>query len=685
MNEATQRRSTYSVLPKSKFAVKFAGLANLFGVTRGDTFYRCDYDLDEIKAAADTDSYLRLVIKKYTELFFKSGYILNGENDEAIEYLKTRFRLMSYMSDNAFDELLRETAYDLVKFSNAFWIKTRVDSIPFVNAKGITTSGKPVGGYFRVDPSSMLIKFNKNGKLIGYKQVTESMREKEFSPDDVIHFTFDRDPGSEWGKPRWVAALEDIRMLRKVEGENMALLYRYATPLFHAKVGLAEEGKEGTQKEIDDVRQVIENTPPDGMLITNERVSIDVTGADGSAIDVTPSLSYYENRVFTALNTSSSMMGRGGSKQDADSMEEQVHNAVKDNQANFSIQFGHAVITELLLEGGFNPILNEEDIVTMQFNEINLDTKVKTENHELNKFQSNAITFEELRQHLGLKKDSVDESRLFSNMLQQKNEVEQINLNHDHAMELARLNASLSTATASSSSSSGGTASSNSHGYTKKNTGNGKATGTAKKSGSVKNTDSPSNQHGTYSAKVKESIALRSLNDKLKDNKINMNGIKNDMKLILSDAMKSAAEKGQKAAIEAVAPNTTPPDIGFENNLLKDFASRSVQSYLVDIKNRISNISDRTEREAILDSQRYRLDFLENFVSEKAYWYSYIKAAEGHGVFKFKVHCDENSKHSDHAGKIIDARHFNLNDIPGFASHCRCYLSPIIEKGKEQK
>ena len=432
-----------AVISKSKFAIAAATLGNLIGYTRNDMFYRSEYDFDEIKIAAETDSYLSQAIHKYSELFMKSGYVFKGENDKAVEYLEKRIRIMSYMSDNSFELLMRETAHDLVKFGNAFWVKTRIDNNPFIQASPIGDSKKVVGGYFRLDPSQVRIQFNKKGEITQYKQVTPSNREKNFNPNDVIHFTFDRDPGSVWGKPRWLPVMEDIRLLRKLEGNVSTLAWRYAIPMVQAKVGSQQPGMGATKKEIAETRRVIESTPPDGILITNSGVELKMLGAEGNAMDLSPYLSYFENRVFTGLNTSQAMMGRGGSAQDADSMEEQIHNAVKDQQATFTIQFSHEVITELLLEGGFNPILNEKDIVNLVFNEINLDTRVKLENHEVNLIQTNAITFKEMRTAIGYKNSNVDENELYANMIQQKNTLEQIKLNHKNAMELAKLSAQL--------------------------------------------------------------------------------------------------------------------------------------------------------------------------------------------------------------------------------------------------
>ena len=667
------------------------------GLTRSDTFYRCEYDLREIKAAAETDSYLRMAIKKYTELFIKSGYVFKGKNDDAVNYLEQRFRIMSYMTDQSFDLLMKETAYDLVKFSNAFWVKSRVDKIPFVKASGITENQKVVGGYFRVDPDSMQIKFDKNGQVAGYKQVTESGNEKKFDADDVIHFTFDRDPGSVWGVPRWIAALEDIRILRKIEGDALSLLYRYALPMLHAKVGLETAGMQGTEKEVDDTRAVIEHTPPDGVLITTERVKLNMVGAEGNAIDMTPYLNYFENRVFTALNTSQAMMGRGGSKQDADSMEEQIHNAVKDNQSMFAVQFQHAVIGELLLEGGFNPVLNDDDIVDLSFNEINLDTKVKLENHEVNLFQSNAITFEELRKQLGYRSDDVDESRLYANMLQQKNVMDQIDVNHENAIELAKIQTDLaikqakatSEHSASDSSSDASNSDSSSRNvatnydktkksrYVKKNTGNGKATNTAKMNDTVHSADNPSNQHGTFSAKVKESApVIDALSKELRDDGKNMNDIETKLKIVAKDITEAAARDGAHDAFEKIDPEKVPEKIEItpQSPVLKEFVNISLSRIFRDIQAGSSNSGARSAQKTCFEQEKYRLHYLMDLVSRKAYWYSFAKTCGSQGVKTVRVKCREGSRHAARNGQVINTNQFNLNDIPGFSSNCTCTL-----------
>lgn len=677
-------------MAKNKFAIASAVLGSYIGYSRRDgIFFRCEYDLDEIKAAAETEGYLATAIQKYSELFMKAGYTLKGTSDAPADYLRQRFKMMSYMGEfEPFPLLMRETAFDLVKFSNAFWVKNRADKIPFVKATGIVSSEKCVAGYSRLDPAQVRAQFDKDGKLSAYKQVTPTGREKVFKTEDVIHFVLNRSAESVWGTPRWIPALEDIRFLRTMEGNVATIAHRFSAPIVHAKVGLPQEGKGGTKKEIDDTRNLIENTPPDGMIITPERVAFSIVGAEGNALDLKDYLSYFENRVFTDLNTSQTMMGRGGSKQDADSMEEQVHNAVKDNQAAFAIQFKDAVITELLLEGGFNPILNESDDVDLVFNEINLDTRVKLENHITNLFHANAITYEEMRAGIGYKIGNIDEDRdhLYSNFIEQANQLEQIEVNHQNAIEIAKLSAQLTSSTEQDSgkdddkSSSAKATKKKKSTYTKKNTGNGKGVKTGKKTGAVKATDSPSNQYGTYSAKIKESAIINEFSSKLNDSGSNAGDIKNRIKSYVNDMSVKGAKEGYVKAKDTLDPGNEhkKPLLAPQNSVLINYFNKNIDEFFSDINKKLSNTGDECGFKRLFESQKYRLTMLTDFVYRKSYWYSYLKTCESHGVNRVKVHCREESRHKEkYDGKIINPKNFNINDIPGYSTNCSCYLEPL--------
>ncbi len=390
-----------------------------------DDYVAAESDLSEVRNAIETDSYIKVALDKTFQMVFKAGYKISSKNEKAVEYLKQRLAIMAFGTGIPWDIMLEELARDLVFYSNAFWVKSRIDKIMGgLQAKPVLGK-KPVGGYFRTDPTTIEIRRDNSGAIKSYKQ-QEGSEEKEYKAEDVIHFYIDREANNNFGTPRVLAALEDVRILRKIEGNTLSLIYRFTIPLYQMIIGLPQENMMATDQEIADAQDQLNKMPLDGIIITNERTAFKAIGAEGKAIDVAPYLQYYERRVFTALNMSEAMMGRGGSKQDADSMENIQHDTVKYFQKMISIFIENCVFNELLLEGGFNPIFTPDDWVSFEFNEVNLDTKVKMENHEILKFQSNAITFEEMRRSLGRESEGVDEERLYSNMITTANAIELI-------------------------------------------------------------------------------------------------------------------------------------------------------------------------------------------------------------------------------------------------------------------
>ena len=64
------------------------------------------------------------------------------------------------------------------------------------------------------------------------------------------------------------------------------------------------------------------------------------------------------------------------------------------------------MLMELLLEGGFNPF-EKNNYVDYVFEEISLETQIKKENHEINKYKSNVTTFNEARRRMCMKAEAV--------------------------------------------------------------------------------------------------------------------------------------------------------------------------------------------------------------------------------------------------------------------------------------
>ena len=665
-----------------KFTIKATGRS-----AQSNDLTAAEYSLTEIQNAIKSDSYIKRFVTDYSQLIFKAGYNIVGENDAAAEYIRKRLRLMSFMTNESFDNLMIEIGNDLVAYSNAFLVKSRTD-FNGINLSDLTINpvydNKAVGGYFRIDPSTIEIQRDTNGAIKTYQQTLGNDTVK-FKPTDVIHFYIDKEPSNAFGTPRIASALEDVKMLRRIEGNVERLIYRCLFPITQMKVGIPQQGMMATDQEIKEAQQVVEQLVDDGLIITNEKVEFKNLGANNVALNAEPYLNYFEKRVFSALYLSTSMMGRGGVKQDADSMEEQVHDAVKYFQKSISNFIQNNLFNELLLEGGFNPILNESDIVYFVFNEINLETKVKVENHYLNQYQGNAITFEELRQELGRRADNISLDDVYANAVTQKNK-----------MDLVWAGKGMLTPDGTASPENGDPKA---------------ADKSSDENKQISNTDQPENQHGKSSVNIKE--FKESADDRNKITKKNIDIYKKNFNVIynkfqamrndvcddvknqdaftipltresimkmLEKYMEKELTAGYKKAIRDCGNKS--PDFTFDIqtvNIVKE-TKNTIDEIFKEISKRIKKCETREEKESVFNSLEYRLRFLTEYTVSKAYWYAYVKTCNALG--KEKVYVDfGNSEDKKSHKNVIDTKHFSLDDIPPFHAYCSCKIK--TEKGGE--
>lgn len=439
---------------------------------------------------------------------------------------------------------------------------------------------------------------------------------------------------------------------------------------------------QGTDPEIAKAQREVENSTLDGIVITNERTTIKSIGAEGTALNAEGYLKYFEARVFSALGVSASQMGRGGSKQDADSMEAQVHDTVKYIQRVMSIFIREFILNELLLEGGYNPIINEEDIVNYEYEEISLETKVKKENHEMLKYQSNLTSISESRRKMGMKDDVDDESKLYKNYIETNARLKEIDRTAEHQMELVKENAKNS-ANSTSSSKSGSSSIGNKSPRSSKSSSPNK---------SVSSNNRPQNQYGTSSAKIKESfdeelnkkefkkiykIYEEARNDIENDEPIDMilpltaetlctmlnRIVDNNSSLAIVDAIEEISKVNKKAA--------KMPDEQIVLTSFYDEINDNIKGLLKLIE---KELNEDKSVEDVFNKYEYRLRFLEDYIARKAYWYSYIKTGAFSGIKQayIKFSSEKDAKGRD---SVIDTEAFSVDNIPAYHSFCNCEVT----------
>ena len=396
------------------------------------------YDLSEIARAQDVEPYIRQSIRKHREQVLKEGYVLRGDEQEMVDYIKRRLFEMQLVSGVSVLNVFRDFVSNLVTYATAFIVLKRDKERS--SGKPIRIHGKtlePIAAIYALDPTSVSVRLNDHGNPVEWKQTVENSASNKtvvvFDADDVIIATIDRKQGFVFGTPYVLPVLDDVRALRRLEELAEVVCQKYAYPPLHTKVGTEKDPPiifADGGSEIDIVRQEIENMPAHGGPVTSHRVSIDVIGAGEKVIDIHPYIEYFEARVLGGLRLSQVDIGRGEvSKASAQSVSQSLQDSAKDFQSVIEDVLTNELIIPLLLEGGFD--VTFENIVRFTFPMINSEEERARQQHGMDMANNSMITISEFRKQYLSRRELTDE------------EAKDLKTNKDqeHDLEMAKFNA----------------------------------------------------------------------------------------------------------------------------------------------------------------------------------------------------------------------------------------------------
>jgi hypothetical protein len=362
-----------------------------------------EFDLSDIQTAYNTDSYVRQGVDKYVDQIFKEGYQFYGTDTNAVEYLKLRLEYMAEATNTPTSQLLMDIAEDVVKYGNSMLVKARSND---TNAfpQGETLQGlygkDAVAGYFCVNPVNFKCQRDTNGVIQKWQQETDAGTQ-EFDPQDVVHFYYKREKGNAYGTSFLIPVLDDVQALRQAEENVLKMMYRNIYPFYHVQVGTEEQT--GTSREVDQMKEAIDGMDVEGGLVTTERVTIKPIASD-KVIDAEPYLKYMESRVFSGMGIPEIMFGRGNTanRSTGDNMTSEMADRIRAISKVIETFFNAFIIKEILMEGGYDPVLNPDQAVEFRFNDNDVDVEIKKQVHAIYKYEHNAITEDEMREELGM-------------------------------------------------------------------------------------------------------------------------------------------------------------------------------------------------------------------------------------------------------------------------------------------
>lgn len=414
----------------------------------GDTdFEDPDFDLEDIQNGYNTDSYIRQGVDKYVDQIFKEGYSFFGTDSNAVDYLKLRLAYIAEASSTPTSQLLMDIAEDIVKYGNCMIVKAR-NSDPNALPQGTNVTGlygkDPVVGYFCANPVTMKCKRDDFGTVTEWQQDNDGGTQT-FAPEDVVHFYYKREKGNAYGTSFLIPVLDDVRALRQAEENVLKMMYRNIYPFYHVAVGTEEAT--GTSKEVEQLKEAIDGMDVEGGLVTTERVNIKPIASD-KVIDAEPYLKYMEARVFTGMGIPEIMFGRGNTanRSTGDNMTSEMADRIRAICRVIEMFFNSFITKELLMEGGYDPVLNPDQAVEFKFNDNDVDVMIKKQVHAIYKYEHNSITEDEMRDEIGM--DPIpdgERAKMFVELITRETARQQAELSMQAQKEAAKQNGTAET------------------------------------------------------------------------------------------------------------------------------------------------------------------------------------------------------------------------------------------------
>jgi hypothetical protein len=370
-------------------------------------FYYPEYDFDEIQIAQDADGYMSRSILKKVNRIILAGWSLVGADDEAVKYITQRLNEMAWATNKPTDHVIFSIFYDLFRFNNHVLVKVRdlAASSGKVRTDPEGTELEPVAGYFPIAFETLQFKSKPNGDLKKIMQKMPTGKYKEFFPEDIVHFFTNRKPGFSVGTPELLPALDDIAVLRRIEENVEDLIESNLFPVFHYKVGNDEYPvrytPDGTS-ELDLVKATVEYMPSGGVYVSDHRQEVTTIGSEGEALRIDYYIQHFKNRVFASLGTSALDMGEGAgaNRSTASTLSKGMLMDIEATALQVKAFIDFYIISELLIEGGFNPF-DPDEKVEIRFGVIDKEERRADENQQIQLFTNNLRTMDEVRASLG--------------------------------------------------------------------------------------------------------------------------------------------------------------------------------------------------------------------------------------------------------------------------------------------
>lgn len=661
-----------------------------------------EYELTKVLQLANVDGYLQQSFNKKRALLMKEGYDFVGKNQENVDYIKRRFEQIALATSITTNQLIERIGANIIQYNNCVVLKVR----DFKSSNGFKRKvfGRkkaidPVAGYFIAPMPTLQVKSDDDGHVTGWRQYVANSknRYREFSSDNTIHIHRNKEEGFAIAMPQCWPVLADIDALRHMEENIEMLVHQTLFPVIHYRVGTDERPARNNPNginEVDEVAERVKHMPPEGIYVTSERHEIRMIGSEGRALRAESYLLHFKKRVFAGLAMSSVDFGEGDSsnRSTAETMSSSLVDEIKSIQSILEEFFNHEIINELLLEAGRDiDITDPDQRVYLVFKEIDMDSKIKKENHITQKWIQNLISIDEARIEMGYEvMDEETWKRTHHSMITMSEQLLSMAANPqspgayaasthpDVPLSSSDINKAVSTAKQLGKASQAGLGTS--------------AASKSRRNGTVSNRNRPQNQHGTKMGSAKSLKDCFIFDNEIRDMKYDLNYYYSNGKVSPAMGVISFYKDTIKEKVLRDIRDSFNQEINrygnFVNNesiLLAKKETELVANYYVsklfrDIENICRKNKDLSAITDAIDSIAYRLDFIRTTEKMRAKNWARIQVLKLIGKTEYKIKVSDNTTNEEKqkAKLTYDVKQATIDSIPPF--HVNCSAEIIIDE-----
>lgn len=650
------------------------GMENKSYAQRRNVIYNpSEYDLPLIANAVQLDGILRRAVNIYVEQILKNGFEITSQNDKIQQHVARRMKEIEYFTGTSKYELLSQISTQLVTYGNAYVIKVRENKTSKFG-KSYRLYGRenyPIVGLFVADATTMEVGLNDKGDVTTYKQRLRG-ESTEWDERDVIHFTYNKIPGTLTGQSHLIPVLDDVRALRKLEEEIEILGFQYSIPLYLYKVG--NKDIPPAPGEVAEVSTTIANMPSYGMLVIPGHHDVTVPANSNNVMDIIKYVEHFKSRIYGGLGVSPVAMGQSdtSNRNTAQVSDVAMQTITKSYQQIIKNKYELDLFRELMLDGGYK---NIDDEIEFRFPEIDVETQIKKETHIIAKWQNNMITRTEARNEMDYE-NAINDKDTFLRLIdipkieaQQKIQMDIAELNAETALETAKMSNdnSVKLAKMKPAPSAGGEKAPGAPAALPKPGAGGhsvttvkhKVVGPPKATKSTSNKVAPANQHG----KATRPKYVKNSNENIFSGLTIFN--KSDFASTLKNDVLDYLKEELDYTINKLSTFYHKPVFSYDS-LLSDKYFSGLSLILEDKVVRASRYLDDSEK---LDMFSYQTkEFIDEQIN-KVHNLAKILMYKHLGIETILITSDNCDKHAD---TTIDIKNLDYSKIPPFGYQCNC-------------